>query len=90
MSRWVWVGGEVCKGCISSNYTSKNYYYIILVCNIACGGHFMSEWVVTWVRRQVSGLGQLSQCNITCDTEQEVVFSAADSTFGTDISRSQS
>jgi len=40
----------------------------------------MSKWVVTWVRRWASGLGQPSQCDIMCDTEQEVVFSATDST----------
>ena len=30
------------------------------------------------MRRWASGLGQLSQHDITCDTEQEVVFSTAD------------
>ena len=40
-----------------------------------------------WVRRQASGLGQPSQCDIMSDTEREVVFSAADSTFGAGISK---
>ena len=47
----------------------------------------MSKWVAMWVvRRQASGLEWLSQCDITCDKEQEV-FSTADSTFGTGISK---
>ena len=43
------------------------------------GGCFMSKWVAMWVRRQMSGLGQPSQHDVTCDTEQ-VVFSATDNT----------
>ena len=48
--------------------------------------NLVSEWVVTWARRQASGLGQPSQCDIMSDTEREVVFSATDSTFGAGIS----
>jgi len=44
----------------------------------------MSEWVATWVRRRANGLGQPSQCDITCDTEREALLTVW---FGTGISK---